>query len=100
MLQAKIDRVKLYLVTVIIAFYVYIALDVGNRREIVSRLSRNEDDLCIMGMPPSGMQIQRHPFVENPIVAVARKNHLLAGKKHISLARLSLHALIGGSWCC
>ena len=66
-----------------------IALDVGNRSEIVSRLSRNEDDLYIMGMPPAGMQIQRHPFVENPIVAIAPKNHPLAGKRHISLARLA-----------
>lgn len=65
-----------------------IALDVGNRSEIVSRLSRNEDDLYIMGMPPAGIQIQRHPFVENPIVAVAPKDHPLAGKKHISLERL------------
>ena len=53
-----------------------------------SRLSRNEDDLYIMGMPPAGIQIQRHPFVENPIVAVAPKDHPLAGKKHISLERL------------
>ena len=66
-----------------------IALDVGNRSEIVSRLSRNDDDLYIMGMPPAGMQIQRHPFVENPIVAIAPKNHPLAGKRHISLARLA-----------
>jgi DNA-binding transcriptional LysR family regulator len=65
-----------------------IALDVGNRSEIVARLSRNEDDLYIMGMPPAGMQIQRHPFVENPIVAVAPKDHPLVGKKHITLARL------------
>jgi DNA-binding transcriptional LysR family regulator len=66
-----------------------IALDVGNRSEIVARLARNEDDLYIMGMPPAGMQIQRHPFVENPIVAIAPNNHPLVGKNKVSLARLT-----------
>lgn len=63
----------MYLVTVTIAFYVYIALDVGNRSEIVARLSRNEDDSCIMGMPHAGMQIQRHPFVETASSPSRRK---------------------------
>ena len=66
-----------------------IAMDVGNRSEILSRLSRNEDDLYIMGMPPAGMDIQRHPFVENPIVAVAPRGHALAGQRKVSLARLA-----------
>ena len=66
-----------------------IAMDVGNRSEILNRLSRNEDDLYIMGMPPAGMDIQRHPFVENPIVAVAPRKHALAGKRRVSLARLA-----------
>ena len=43
-----------------------IALDVGNRSEIVARLARNEDDLYIMGMPPAGMDIRQHSFIENP----------------------------------
>lgn len=66
-----------------------IAMDVGNRSEIVARLSRNEDDLYIMGMPPADMEIERHPFVENPIVAIAPPGHPLAGKRRVSLARLS-----------
>ena len=66
-----------------------IALDVGNRTEIVARVTRNEDDLYIMGMPPAGMGIQRHPFVENPIVAIAPRGHALVGKRRVSLARLA-----------
>jgi DNA-binding transcriptional LysR family regulator len=65
-----------------------IALDVGNRSEIVSRLSNNEDDLYIMGMPPAGMDIERHPFVENPIVAIAPSGHALSKMRRVSLARL------------
>ena len=66
-----------------------IALDVGNRSEIVARLERNEDDLVIMGMPPASMDIVRHPFVENPIVAIAPPGHPLGGKRRVSLARLA-----------
>ncbi len=66
-----------------------IALDVGNRAEIVARVMRNEDDLYIMGMPPAAMGIQRHPFVENPIVAIAPRGHALVGKRRVSLARLA-----------
>ena len=65
-----------------------IALDVGNRSEIVSRLSNNEDDLYIMGMPPAGMDIERHSFVENPIVAIAPIGHALSKLRRVSLARL------------
>jgi DNA-binding transcriptional LysR family regulator len=66
-----------------------ITMDVGNRSEIVARLSRNEDDLYIMGMPPSGMDIERHSFVENPIVAIAPRGHPLAGHGRVRLARLA-----------
>jgi DNA-binding transcriptional LysR family regulator len=66
-----------------------IAMDVGNRSEIVARLSRNEDDLYIMGVPPAGMDIERHSFVENPIVAVAPCDHPLVGHGRVKLARLA-----------
>lgn len=71
-----------------------VALEVGNRAEIVNRLSRNEDDLYIMGMPPRGMDIVRVPFADNPIVAIAPVDHPLAGKRHVPLAQLALHPFI------
>jgi DNA-binding transcriptional LysR family regulator len=66
-----------------------IAMDVGNRSEIVARLARNEDDLYIMGMPPAAMDIERHSFAGNPIVAIAPNGHPLAGRRRVSLARLA-----------
>ena len=66
-----------------------VALDVGNRAEILNRLSRNDDDLYIMGMPPAGLDLVRVPFAENPIVAVAPPDHPLVGKRRIPLARLA-----------
>ncbi len=65
-----------------------VALDVGNRSEILARLARNDDDLYIMGMPPAGIDIKRHPFVENPIVAIAPRTHPLARKRNIRFAQL------------
>ncbi|HVL36948.1 MAG TPA: LysR family transcriptional regulator [Burkholderiales bacterium] len=66
-----------------------VALDVGNRAEIVNRLTRNDDDLYIMGVPPAGMDLVRVPFAENPIVAVAPVGHPLAGRRRLPLARLA-----------
>jgi DNA-binding transcriptional LysR family regulator len=66
-----------------------IAMDVGNRSEIVARLLRNDDDLYIMGVPPAGIDIERHSFVENPIVAIAPRGHPLAAHGRASLARLA-----------
>ncbi len=66
-----------------------IALEVGNRSEIIRRLSANEDDLYIMGAPPQGMDIERHPFADNPIVAIAPKDHPLASKRRVTLAMLA-----------
>ena len=66
-----------------------VSLDVGNRAEIVSRVSRNQDDLYIMGIPPRGLDIIRVPFADNPIVAIAPGGHPLAGKRSVPLARLA-----------
>lgn len=66
-----------------------IALEVGNRSEIIRRLSAEEDDLYIMGAPPGGIDIARHPFADNPIVAIAPNDHPLAGRRRIPLSRLA-----------
>ncbi len=71
-----------------------IELDVGNRTEIVARLGRNEDDLYIMGIPPAGMEIQRHPFVDNPIVAVAPRRHPLVGRRRIPLGHFAQQPIL------
>ena len=71
-----------------------IAMNVGNRSEIVTRLANNEDDLYIMGMPPASMDIERHPFVENPIVAIAPSGHALTKMRRVSLARLAQESFL------
>jgi DNA-binding transcriptional LysR family regulator len=71
-----------------------VALDVGNRAEILARLSRNEDDLYIMGIPPAGMDIVRVPFADNPIVAIAPHGHPLAARRRLPLSALLEHPFI------
>ncbi len=68
---------------------VEVSLEVGNRSAILERLARNADDLTVMGVPPRGMDIVRHPFAENPLVVVAPRGHALAGARRVSLARLA-----------
>jgi len=68
---------------------VEVALRVSNRDEALERLSNNDDDLYILGQPPEELDVESTPFLENPLVVLARKDHPLAGKKHIPLSRLA-----------
>lgn len=57
-------------------------LVVANRRQIIRRLTDNRDDLVIMSLLPSELELDFWPFMENPVVAVAPPEHPLcqAGK--------------------
>lgn len=66
-----------------------ISLKVTNRENLLQRLSNNEDDLYILGQPPEHMDIQLEPFLENPLIVIAPRQHPLAGKKKIAPARLA-----------
>ena len=66
-----------------------IALEVLNRDRLLERLSRNEDDLYIMGVPPEGLDVESEPFMENPLVVLASTAHPMARRKNIALADLA-----------
>jgi LysR family transcriptional regulator, low CO2-responsive transcriptional regulator len=66
-----------------------VALKVTNRERILARLADNEDDLYILGQPPEGLEVHYEPFMENPMVVIARHDHPLAGQSRIPLARLA-----------
>lgn len=66
-----------------------ISLKVTNRENLLQRLSNNEDDLYILGQPPEHMDIQLEPFLENPLIVIAPRQHPLAGKKKIAPSRLA-----------
>jgi DNA-binding transcriptional LysR family regulator len=66
-----------------------IALEVANRDQVLARLAENRDDLYIMGVPPTRFAIERHPFLENPLVVIAPRSHPLVGRRNVPLARLA-----------
>jgi LysR family transcriptional regulator, low CO2-responsive transcriptional regulator len=68
---------------------VEVALEVANCDQVVARLSENLDDVYVMGVPPSDMNLTMEPFLENPLVVIAPVTHAFVGKRRVSLAQLA-----------
>ncbi len=66
-----------------------VALNVTNHLEIKQRMLANEDDLYIVSNPHKDVDLTSQPFLDNPLVVVAPKNHPLAGKTNIALEHLN-----------
>ncbi len=66
-----------------------IALEVLNRDGVLARLRDNLDDLCIMSMPPTDIDIEDQVFMPNPLVVIAASSHPLASRRRLSLDDLS-----------
>lgn len=66
-----------------------VSLKVANREMVLNRLAENRDDLYILGQPPKEMNVIITPFLENPLVVLAPKNHRLAGQKNIPLEAIT-----------
>ncbi len=64
------------------------SLFIGNRKAILERLARNQDDLYILGQPADKPKVTAVPFAPNPLVAIAHPEHPLAGEPAIPPARL------------
>jgi DNA-binding transcriptional LysR family regulator len=62
-----------------------VALKVTNHQEIQRRMLENEDDLYVVSNPPEDIDLHSQPFLDNPLVVVANKNHPLVGKRNIPL---------------
>jgi DNA-binding transcriptional LysR family regulator len=71
-----------------------VELEVVNRDQVIERLAANRDDLYIMGVPPEHLPTERHPFLENPLVVIAPRDHPLAGQRHVELGRLAREPFI------
>ena len=66
-----------------------VSLKVHNRERVLQSMTDNEDDLYVLGQPPEHLEVVLEPFLENPLVVLAARDHPLAGKKKISLSRLA-----------
>ena len=66
-----------------------VALKVTNHQEIQQRMLENQDDLYVVSNPNTDIDLTSKPFLNNPLVVVARKDHPLATKKNIALQELN-----------
>lgn len=65
-----------------------VSLIVTNHEQAIERLSNNQDDLYVMSQVPEHVDVKSHPFLDNPLVVLAPKDHPLAHEKNIPLMRL------------
>ncbi|MEW5774924.1 MAG: LysR family transcriptional regulator [Thermodesulfobacteriota bacterium] len=73
---------------------VEVELLVVNRGQVMARFARNLDDLYVIGTPPEGMPAVATPFLENPQVPVAARDHPLARERAIPFARFAREPMI------
>lgn len=66
-----------------------ISLKVTNHQHIQERMANNEDDLYIISQPPEQPDLKIYPFLENPLVVIAPKNHPLVGKSNVAIQALN-----------
>lgn len=66
-----------------------ISLVVTNHEQAIQRMANNQDDLYVMSQPPDHLDIKAEPFLDNPLVVMAPKDHALAHKKNIPIKRLA-----------
>ncbi len=66
-----------------------ISLEVLNRDGVVQRLRENLDDLYIMSMPPTDIDLEDQVFMPNPLVVIASNAHPLATRRQLDLHELS-----------
>lgn len=71
-----------------------ISLDVTNRESLLKHLSENTVDMVIMGQPPEDIDVEATPFMDNPLVVIAPKGHVLAQEKKIPLSILQQETFI------
>ena len=71
-----------------------LALHITNQEGVLARLAKNQGDLYFTGRPPSDLEIELRPILENPLVVVAPSNHPLAGKTNIALKELATEPFI------
>ena len=68
---------------------VSLQMAVVNHAQALKRLSVHRDDLLIMTMVPADMGLEFLPFLDNPIIAVARSDHPLAQRSGLQLQDLT-----------
>jgi LysR family transcriptional regulator, low CO2-responsive transcriptional regulator len=71
-----------------------VSLTVTNHQYVLEGLASNRNDLYIVSHVPEDLDVKAIPFMENPLVVLAPKEHPLVGEKNISLSRLAQEPFI------
>lgn len=66
-----------------------VSLEIQNRNGVLTRMRENLDDLYIMSMPPTDLDIEDRVFMDNPLVVIASAQHSLAKKNKLTLSDLA-----------
>ncbi len=61
-----------------------LSFHVGNRAEIIERLTDNRDDVYIFNGLPRDLDIDAHRFLPNPLAVIASSHHPLAGRRGLT----------------
>jgi DNA-binding transcriptional LysR family regulator len=71
-----------------------VSLEVLNRDGVVARLRNNQDDLYIMSVPPTDLDLVDEVFMANPLVVICANSNPLTKQKSLSLAELQAQRFI------
>ncbi|MGF1480313.1 MAG: LysR substrate-binding domain-containing protein [Cyanophyceae cyanobacterium] len=71
-----------------------VSLEVVNHQQIQRRMMENEDDLYVLSHPPEEIDLCSEPFLDNPLVVLAPKDHPLAGQPDIPIRKLDGESFI------
>ncbi len=71
-----------------------VALEVGNRRRMIERLARGDDDLALFADPPESPAIVRQAVLPNPLAVFARAGHPLSTAAEIPFPRAAAEPFI------
>jgi DNA-binding transcriptional LysR family regulator len=66
-----------------------VSLEVANHQQLQRRMLENQDDLYILSQFPKDLDLCAQPFLDNPLVVVAPKDHPLAHKQNIPIRSLN-----------
>lgn len=66
-----------------------IQLNIGNREQTIERLKQGIDDFYVFSHPPHDIETQSIEFLQNPLIAIAHKDHPLAKRKNLTLKDLA-----------
>ena len=71
-----------------------VSLEIQNRNGVLTRMRENLDDLYIMSMPPTDLEIEDHIFMDNPLVVISSADHALTKLKKLQLNDLASQKFI------